>query len=117
MTQTELDPEAVAQETPSDRVNAWFAAFTKAVSVGDYEAAAGLFAAECYWRDLVSFTWNITTVEGREGVLDLLQHTGAATQPSGFILDDPADSGDGVTTAWFHFETAVGARLGSRSVP
>ncbi len=29
--------------------------------------AAAMFADESYWRDLVSFTWNIKTLEGRRG--------------------------------------------------
>ena len=36
----------------------------------DAAAAADLFATTSFWRDLVSLTWNIKTVEGREGVRD-----------------------------------------------
>ena len=110
MTQRDLiEPDTIQ---PSERVEKWFADFTAAVAAEDFESAAGLFAVESYWRDLVSFTWNLTTVEGREGVLDLLEHTGTATSPSNFTLDEPADAADGVTTAWFHFETAVGRGWG-----
>ena len=44
-------------------------------SAGDVERAAGMFAAKSFWRDLVAFTWNITTVEGPDGVADLLRET------------------------------------------
>ncbi len=34
-----------------------------------------MFAATSFWRDLVAFTWNITTVEDPVGVEDLLEST------------------------------------------
>lgn len=40
--------------------------FGAALEAGDITAAAGMFRDECYWRDLVSFTWNIKTMEGRD---------------------------------------------------
>lgn len=27
-----------------------------------------VFGAECYWRDIVAFTWNIKTMEGHEAI-------------------------------------------------
>ena len=38
-------------------------------------AAAAMFAPTSFWRDLVSFSWNLTTVEGRDGVRELLEGT------------------------------------------
>ena len=35
---------------------------------GDTAAAVELFQPNCYWRDLVAFTWNIKTMEGREQI-------------------------------------------------
>jgi putative flavoprotein involved in K+ transport len=98
--------------TADDTANRWFADFEAALKARDVAAAAGMFATESYWRDLVSFTWNLKTVEGREGVSDLLEHTLESTDPSGFVLDEPADEADGVVTAWFRFETAVGRGRG-----
>ena len=90
----------------------WFADFEKALTSGDIDAAAALFREDSYWRDLVAFTWNITTVEGPAGVRDLLQHTLAATQPSNFVLSAEPTEADGVTDAWFTFDTAVGRGSG-----
>src|SRR5262249_17459679 len=60
-----------------------------------------------------SFTWNITTVEGRDGVADLLAGTLDATDPSGFATTEPPTaSADGVIEAWIRFETAVGRGTG-----
>ena len=108
MTQT-AEP---ATTTADDTANRWFADFEAALRARDVAAAAGMFATESYWRDLVSFTWNLKTVEGREGVTELLEHTLESTDPSGFVLDEPADEADGVVTAWFRFETAVGRGRG-----
>ena len=48
----------------SAAVSAWLAKFEAALSTANIKAAAALFDDECYWRDLVSFTWNIITLEG-----------------------------------------------------
>ncbi|CUR59080.1 putative flavin-containing monooxygenase FMO [metagenome] len=108
MTQT-LEPTT---DTAQARVEAWLAAFESALQAADGEAAAALFATDCYWRDLISFSWNLTTVEGREQVADLVSATAASTGASGFATAEPADEADGVTTAWITFETAVGRGRG-----
>ncbi len=91
---------------------AWFRDFEQALTQGDIDAAADMFCEVSYWRDLVAFTWNITTVEGRDGVRDLLANTLANTRPYNFQLSEPATTADGVTDAWFTFETAVGRGSG-----
>ena len=90
------------------RVDTWLSDFEQALTGGDVERASEMFAPECYWRDLVAFTWNIKTVEGRAGVADLLRHTLETTRPGGWRTTEPPDEADGVTTAWIEFETAVG---------
>ena len=64
MTQTLERPT----DTPAARVAAWLDAFQAALDARDADAAAELFAPTCFWRDLVAFTWNITTAEGRDAV-------------------------------------------------
>ena len=49
-------------------------------------AAVGLFVNDCFWRDLVAFTWNIITIEGTEGVRRMLGQTLDRVQPSGFAV-------------------------------
>ncbi len=112
MTQT-MEPTGTTQSTtPQERVNAWFSAFEDALTARDVDTAADLFAPTSFWRDLVSFTWNITTVENRAGVADLLRSTLEGTDPRGFRTTEPPEEADGVTTAWFEFETAVGRGKG-----
>src|SRR4029079_13480452 len=65
-----------------------------------------------YWRDLVAFTWNLKTVEGQDGVADLVEHTAAQTGARGFRVTEPATEADGVTEAWIAFETEVGRGSG-----
>ena len=102
----------VAQDPTTTRAQQWLTDFEAALTAGDTAAAAGMFAAESYWRDLVSFTWNITTVEGRDGVRELLDATLESTAPRGFTVTEPAAQADGVTEAWIAFETAVGRGRG-----
>ena len=45
-------------------VDQWLSKFDRALTEGDAVAGAELFGQPSYWRDLVAFTWNITTVEG-----------------------------------------------------
>jgi putative flavoprotein involved in K+ transport len=109
MTQT---IDAATATTPRGRVDAWLADFEAALAARDAERAAGMFATTCYWRDLISFTWNLKTVEGREGVADLLRSTMDSTDASGFHVTEEPDEADGVVTAWFAFETAIGRGTG-----
>jgi putative flavoprotein involved in K+ transport len=112
MTQT-LDPDTDATpDTPQARVDAWLAAFEAALTAGDVDTAARMFAPESYWRDLVSFTWNITTVEGPDGVAAMLRACLEGTAPTGFRTAEAPAEADGVTEAWIEFETAVGRGRG-----
>ncbi|MEM7272013.1 MAG: NAD(P)/FAD-dependent oxidoreductase [Actinomycetota bacterium] len=91
-------------------MTAWLAAFDAALQAEDLDAAAGLFAEDSYWRDLVSFTWNIKTVEGRDGVRDLLAAQLGSIKARGFTIvgDASAIEGvDGAVEGWFDFETEV----------
>jgi putative flavoprotein involved in K+ transport len=90
----------------------WLTAFQNALTARDVDAAAALFADESFWRDIVSFTWNITTVEGPAGVADLLRATLDDVEPAGFRATEEPTEADGVTTAWIAFETRVGRGSG-----
>ena len=48
--------------TLNARIQAFLDQFDAALAAGDIDAAVGMFAPECYWRDLVAFTWNIKTM-------------------------------------------------------
>jgi putative flavoprotein involved in K+ transport len=113
MTQTLDRTEAkTPQSGPQIRVDAWLADFEAALAARDVDRAAGMFATDSFWRDLVSFTWNITTVEGRDGVAHMLRRRLDDTDPSGFRTTEEPTQAGGVTEAWIEFETATGRAKG-----
>ena len=97
---------------PQSQAQGWLSAFEKALSSNNIAAAVAMFESDCYWRDLVSFTWNITTAEGQASVTDLLNSTLSKVKPSHWLVDGQATHADGVTEAWFTFETVVGRGKG-----
>ena len=96
-----------AARTPTQQASTWLAKFGAALERADLDAALALFEADSYWRDLVAFTWNVTTLEGQDSIRDMLEATLAATKPSGWQIEGDASAADGVTECWFTFETAV----------
>lgn len=90
----------------------WLAGFADALARRDAAAAAAAFGEECFWRDLVAFTWNIHTAEGRPAISAMLEATAEAADPSNWALDGEGRFADGVVQAWFTFETAVGRGKG-----
>jgi putative flavoprotein involved in K+ transport len=109
MTDTTTAPE---QQTAAQTVDAWLDDFNAALEAQDATRAAELFATTSFWRDLVALTWNITTVEGPDGVRDMLEHTLKSAAPHGFHVTEPPAEADGVTEAWLAFETKVGRGVG-----
>ena len=102
-----LERPAAGKSEARKSVERWLSAFEGALSTGDVDAAADLFEATSFWRDLVTFTWNIKTVEGPDGVRDMLASQLGAAKPKNFqIAEEPTQDG-GVTTAWITFETGV----------
>ncbi|MBK4738054.1 NAD(P)/FAD-dependent oxidoreductase [Noviherbaspirillum pedocola] len=93
------------ENTASLQAADWLERFGAALKARDIEAISGLFADECYWRDLVSFTWNIKTMEGRAEIRSMLEATLARVAPSNWKLQGDASEADGVIEAWFTFET------------
>ena len=67
--------------TANARLQTFLAKFDAALAAGDADAAVEMFAKDSYWRDLVAFTWNIRTMEGRDEVRDMLAHCLARVKP------------------------------------
>ena len=111
-----IEKPATAALTPQARVEAWLADFEAALAARDVDRVVAKFAVDSFWRDLVSFTWNLKTVEGRDGVADMLGARLADTSPSGFRTREPATAdgtgADTVTSAFIEFETAIGRGTG-----
>ena len=114
MTSANDEPDTPAQSgtDASSAVESWLDAFDSALSSGDVDAATGLFTDDGLWRDLVAFTWNIKTVEGRDQIADMLGERLEGTEPSGFRIHEEATEDGGVVSAFIEFDTAVGRGIG-----
>lgn len=97
---------------PTQTAAEWLEKFADAMAGGDAAAAANLFAEESYWRDLVIFTWNIKTMEGRDSIRAMLDTRLGEVKPGGWNLDGEANEVDGVVDAWINFDTAVACGRG-----
>ena len=93
--------------TLNARIQAFLDQFDAALAAGDIDAAVGMFALECYWRDLVAFTWNIKTMEGRDQVREMLSSCLARVKPRNWKIaeGESATEAGGVTECWISFET------------
>ncbi|QDM16821.1 NAD(P)/FAD-dependent oxidoreductase [Tardiphaga sp. vice304] len=101
-------------KAPNGKVSKLLATLDSALTAGDIDRALDLFQTDCYWRDLVSFTWNIKTMEGKDQVRAMLQARLAGTKPSGWKIADgeAATEADGIIESWIQFETAVARGFG-----
>lgn len=101
------------QSNASEVVTSWLASLDDALSAGDASQAANLFVDDCFWRDLIAFTWNIKTMEGRAAITAMLEDTLHHVQPSAWEITDgePTEAG-GIIETWIAFETSVGRGRG-----
>ncbi|AKK08481.1 NAD(P)/FAD-dependent oxidoreductase [Corynebacterium testudinoris] len=89
-----------------DTATEWLHSLEQAGGASDAATAATaiseLFETEGYWRDLLAFTWNITTAEGAEEIAEMIRTTWPASRLSNVVLDgEPVDEGNGVTRVKF----------------
>ena len=88
-------------------VQDWLDRLGHALVAGDASAAASAFGEECYWRDLVSFTWNIRTMEGRGAIAAMLKAQLPSIEPMAFAISGAVQRSGDVLEAWFDFETRL----------
>src|SRR5215208_2655726 len=94
-------------KAPNAQVNSILSRLDDALIAGDIEAAVALFQDDCYWRDLVSFTWNIHTLEGKDAIREMLQAQLQSVKPSGWMLAEDAVEDEGIVSGWIAFETGA----------
>ncbi|MBE8158131.1 MAG: NAD(P)/FAD-dependent oxidoreductase [Betaproteobacteria bacterium] len=97
----------MTKQDHNQQVNDWLSAFDSALGVCNVSEVAELFEEDSYWRDLVSFTWNLKTMEGRGAITEMLHARLSDTKPSNWVLQGDATHADGITEGWLTFETAV----------
>jgi putative flavoprotein involved in K+ transport len=88
-------------------VTDWLEAFGTARAAGDGAALAALFHPDASWRDLLTFTWNILTTEGRDAIAALLLDTRAEAAATHWRATAPAEAEGDTLAGWFAFETAL----------
>ncbi|MDJ0337374.1 NAD(P)/FAD-dependent oxidoreductase [Cryobacterium sp. PH31-O1] len=93
-------------ESANEIVDRWLAALDSALRERNIDTALEIFEEDCYWRDFVSFTWNLKTLEGKEDIRRMLEAQLEHVQPCDWTRGEDA-TGDGeATEAWVTFETA-----------
>ena len=95
--------------TEKPKVQALLSKLNKVMLAQDINQILSLFVKDCYWRDLLAFTWNIKTMEGNIKVGEMLSAQLADTKPHDFKIhaDREVSSENGVTSAWITFETST----------
>ncbi len=104
--------DTLEQETPQNRMDRWLARFESRLAARDVKGVTELFRVDSFWRDLVSFTWNLRTSEGRDAIGAMLDARLDDTDPSGFATLEPATEDGGVVSAFIEFRTAAGTGKG-----
>ena len=97
----------MTETTPTLQAQAWLNRFEQALAARDIDGAVALFGSDCFWRDLVSFTWNICTQESQDQIRAMLAARLDDVAPSHWRVDGEATAADGITEAWFTFETRL----------
>ena len=98
---------AVEINPATERLNSWLEQFSNALVKGDSGSAAAMFDPNGFWRDFVSFTWNLKTMEGPDEIAGMLDATLASTKPVNWQLVGEGSEADGITEGWITFETGV----------
>ena len=109
----------LTDENLTTQVDEWLADFEDALSGEDAEGLASIFHPDCFWRDVLAFTWRITTFRGSEGVASALHSRAGRTRAFEFETDREraaprwvVRAGTECIEAIFAFETAVGRGSG-----
>lgn len=95
--------------TAATKIQNVLSALDQALGNSDIDDALECFAEECYWRDLLTMTWNLKTVEGKAEIRDLLENQLGHVRPTDWTVKDDEFTGhaDGVTEGFITFHTEV----------
>lgn len=88
--------------------------FSESLESGNIDAVLELFQDDCYWRDLVTFTWNLRTMEGKEQIRDMLASQLVRIKPASMqaVSDEPASGDAQLVEGWIEFETEAARGFG-----
>jgi putative flavoprotein involved in K+ transport len=101
-------------KAPNKKLSDLLDRFGSALASGDISKAVDCFQEDCYWRDLVPFTWNIRTMEGHDQIKAMLESQLAHVEPSNWAIAEGEDAteNDGLLESWISFETKVARGYG-----
>lgn len=103
----------MSSSNPAQQLDTWLATFADALSRQDVAAVVELFdPTECFWRDLVAFTWNIATMDGPAAIAAMLEAQLGAVLPVTIVPEGEAGDAGGEISGWFTFETATARGTG-----
>ncbi|KPG96047.1 FAD-dependent oxidoreductase [Pseudomonas sp. RIT-PI-q] len=91
--------------TPTAQLAAWVENLSERLVQPDLDGALELFAEECHWRDLLLFSWNLVTLEGKPAIRDMLETRLDQTRPERWKLEGEATLNNGVLEGWISLET------------
>jgi len=93
----------------------WLGELERALASGDEAQLAGLFHADSHWRDVLAFTWRITTTSGREAIAAALngkRARGFRIDPTRTAPREVTRAGERCVEAIYRFETDGGTGAG-----
>ena len=98
----------------------WLNGFDTALTKADRQALSGLFLPDSHWRDLLAFTWHVTTVSGPADIAEALCRHAEETGADNFRLDESdapvrfviRGGREDVVEAIYAFETTSGPAQG-----
>jgi cation diffusion facilitator CzcD-associated flavoprotein CzcO len=100
-------------------VEQWLGQLDVALQSGSRASVASLFARESHWRDLVAFTWSLTSSEGAHAIAALMVTRQTTVQACGIMIAEGRTpprrvqrAGVEVIEAIFRFETEIGRGFG-----
>jgi putative flavoprotein involved in K+ transport len=102
------------QATASTLIQNVLSELDQALANHDLDETLKLFADECYWRDLLSFTWNIKTFESKDEIRHMLDERLVEVSPTAWAVNEEglAKHTDNITEGFIRFDTAVGRGYG-----
>ncbi|PZP24630.1 NAD(P)/FAD-dependent oxidoreductase [Pseudomonas kuykendallii] len=100
-----VDP--ITLQTPTSELAAWIETLAARLAARDIDGALELFADDCHWRDLVLFSWNLVTLEGKAAIREMLEERLTRTAPDHWRLEGEANQANGVLEGWISLETEM----------
>ena len=85
---TTLESSTGIEPTPDEIVGRWLTAFAASLESGDAGALADLVLPDGWWRDLLTFTWDLRSTQGRENIAARLAETQPVTGPGSFAVSE-----------------------------